>query len=364
MTTNKETGVANLGSWGNIWFVRDNYPCILGTAGAETAKLLPTNYALLADSATASNYDSLDLAGNCMSAIPLCYVKRYEKDNYEYVIICEEPYDDTYKAYAHTDKNGVIKPYAYHAMFKGVIASDRLRSIGGQNLSTGGGCKTTATAERNAATAYGDGFDIRTWALQSLIADLCTLISKSDDSQRTMGQGYTTGGGDGKLGTTGWSVTKGQFFGTSVTTADDPTARTNGVKVFHIEDFWGTRWDRIIGLANNKGVYMAKMTPEGSVGYSFDNFSDYVELGKAVPAASATFIKDTLMTEYGRVPVAGGGSDSTYTCVAFWSNNGQVDIAFAGGGCAYGSWCGSRCLNLYNLASQSSWTFGASLTYV
>ena len=55
---------------------------------------------------------------------------------------------------------------------------------------------------------------------------------------------------------------KGQFFGYG------PADTTHQVKVFHIEGFWGERWDRLAGLVYDMGEWKAKMTAEGG-GYNF-----------------------------------------------------------------------------------------------
>lgn len=51
----------------------------------------------------ASDITKTSYGGNAMSEIPLIWVKRWTQNNYHFVVFCEEQYDDTYKAYAHTD---------------------------------------------------------------------------------------------------------------------------------------------------------------------------------------------------------------------------------------------------------------------
>lgn len=53
-----------------------------------------------------------------MSEIPLIWVKRWTQNNYHFVVFCEEQYDDTYKAYAHTDADGNVLPVTYFPMYE------------------------------------------------------------------------------------------------------------------------------------------------------------------------------------------------------------------------------------------------------
>ena len=65
---NYTDGVFNYGSWGNVEFVKNNYPCMVKYGGTEDYKLLATNYALKADGTTASDVANVDYAGNAMAA--------------------------------------------------------------------------------------------------------------------------------------------------------------------------------------------------------------------------------------------------------------------------------------------------------
>ena len=177
-----------------------------------------------------------------MTGVQTCALPIYQEAGYQYVIFCETQYDEGYKAYAHTRPDGTISKVAYHAMFKGSLVDGKLRSIAGVYPQS----STNATQELSYAKANGDKWTIKTWALHSLIADLLTLISKTCASQAAFGQGNTTGY-DSTLSTYGFKqcgslMDKGQFYGTNGT--------TDQVKVFHIEGFWGDRWDRKIGRAS------------------------------------------------------------------------------------------------------------------
>lgn len=350
-------GVFNPGTWGDVWFVRDNYPVMLKYNGHEDYRLNPNDYTKKLKDGSNSDVANTAYGGNAMSAIPCCWVKRWQEDGYRYVVFCETQYDEGYKAYAHTRADGSIENVHYYPMFKGCIIDGKLRSISGQYPQY----HTTADAERTAAKANGDKWDLRTWAMDELIADLLTLISKTSDSQAAFGQGHTTGYVDdaaqhyGHLAA-GTLNDKGQFYGYSDT--------THQVKVFHMEGFWGGRWDRIVGLIYFNGVYHAKMTPEND-GYNFygDGFIA-VSAGAETPGEQgygSGWIKGTEQTEYGCFPSGPlSGSDATYECDYHWWNRDIVAVCLRGGACADGSGCGARYLSAGRVAAGADWAFGGS----
>lgn len=347
-------GTFNYGSWADLWFIRDNYPCMVKSDGSEDYRLNPADYAQKAKDSTASDVSNTAYDGNAMAAIPLVWVKRYQEAGYQYVIFCETQYDEGYKAYAHTRPDGTIAKVAYHAMFKGSLVDGKLRSISGVAPQS----SSNATQELAYAKANGDKWTIKTWALHSLIADLLTLISKTCASQAAFGQGHTTGGtAAADLLTCGTLKDKGQFYGTSAT--------TDQVKVFHIEGFWGDRWDRIVGLTYINGVFKAKMTPEGD-GYNFTG-AGYTAIGTGITGQTADsgsgWQKATEQTEYGKLPVAPlSGSDATFETDFFWFNNAITSVPVVGGSCNSGSLCGARYLYVDAAASGAGWDFGASLS--
>lgn len=351
---NGDDGVFNYGDWKDIWFVRDNYACMVKNSGDEDYRLNPDNYALKEKDGTASDVSNVNYAGNAMSAIPLCWASRYQDGGYQYVIFCEFQYDDSYKAYAHTRPDGTISKVAYHAMFKGSLVDGKLRSIAGQKPQS----NSNATQELNYAKANGEKWTIKTWSLHSLIADLLTLISKTTASQEAFGQGHTEGGSSAAdFLDCGTLKDKGQFFGYSDT--------AHAMKVFHIENFWGDRWERVVGLTYTNGTFRVKMTPEGA-GYNLAG-DGYTAIGKGITGQTAAngngWQRDTEQTEYGRFPVAPlTGSDATFETDGLYWNNSVAAVALVSGSCVHGSQCGARCVFLNYAASGAAWTFGASLS--
>lgn len=357
---NFSAGAFNYGSWGDIWFIRDNYPVMVKFDGTEGQRLNPNNYGVEMAWGGQSQVANASYGGNAMSAIPCCWVKRYTEGGYRYVIICETQYDESYKAYAHTRADGTIERVHYYPMFKGSMVSGKLRSLSGQYPQG----STTAEAERTAAKANGTKWDIRTWAMDELIVDLLTLISKTTNGQAAFGQGNTsgwTGQAASHYGMlqTGTLNTKGQFFGYSDT--------THQVKVFHIEGFWGERWDRLVGAIYKQSGWYVKMTPEGS-GYNLTGAgytpaaAGYGDLVDGEDSGGG-WISTSIQNDYGFFPVALSGSDATFECdYLWWDNSYDVCVCLRGGNCSNGSWCGPRFVYADCGPAVASASLGASLS--
>ena len=338
--------VFEYGSWRDAWFVKGNFPCMVTNGGAIAYKLNPMNHAQKEDG-TASDVANTAYAGQAMSAIPTCWVKRYTEGGYRYFIVSNEPYDSTYKAYAHTRANGTISPYMFMPMYKGSMVDDKLRSLSGQRPQSG----TTAAQEKTAAAANGDRWGLRTWMADELVYDLLVLIGKSTDVQSTFGQGYSTGGSNADSAlTTGTMNTAGQFGGRRSST-------TQQVKVFYMEGFYAERWEREEGMVFKDGVYLVKPTPEGD-GYNFDG-TGYTRVGALSPAENG-YVKTFEQNDFGAFPSAVGGGSSTYECDYFYQNASGVRVPLRGGASDAGVSCG-RYLYVNCAASTASWALGASL---
>ena len=346
------------GDWGDIWFVKGNYPCMLKPDGTEAYKLDPDDYAKRADTGAESDITKTDGDLNAMAAFPTIWIKRYMEGKDECVVFCAQQYDSSYHAYAHTDKDGTVKPVCYHAIFEGFQdEGQKLRSLSGVHPwnTTGGFDK-----ERTAAQKNGTDWEIRTWSFNTMVADMCTLIAKSDNSQACFGQGHTQGGSKAEdLMDTGSLNVKGQFWGDTAGTA-------SAMKVFHMENYWGDRWDRLAGLIQYGGSYHVKMTPEdggyNATGAGYTTFP--AGLG-VVTAQAAGWQHETYTSDLGTLPVGvANGTDHTYTCDNLWWNTGITAIALAGGNCNLGACCGARCVTVNGDAGWSSWDIGASLFYV
>lgn len=341
------TGTFNYGSWNpdEIFFLQENKPWMVKSDGTPDYELDESDYTKKKDG-TASDVSNTSYDGNAMSKIPLVWMKQYEDENYEYCYICNIQLDEDYHAYAHERADGTIMDYIWLSCFDGALVSNKVRSIKGQTTMN----TQTGTNEITYAKANGDLWYTRTWSQRNLINMLLLLMGRSDDYQTTFGNGHYTGGSQASsLLKTGTLSDKGRFYGTNGTGV--------GVKVFHIENWWGNAWERIAGLINKNGKIVVKMTPV------YNTTGDgYTDTGLVPAGTSGGYIDKTNMSEYGRIGYNAAGSETTYACDGLWFNNSQVDYALVGGSCGSGFPCGGSCVHLGSLVSHSDWHIGAALS--
>ena len=293
------------GDWADYWFITDNKPLMLNPDGTVDCYLDPNDYSKKADGST-SDISSTSSSLNAMAQFPLVWVYRYEDSRYNYEFISPVQVDENYKAYAHTDKDGNIQEFFYHSIFLSNVLSNRPRSTSNT--------VPTRTTYPNFKTYidnnYSDGnghWGITSWSQYQLFRTLLTLISKSLNSQNSFGKGYSSGN---NAITSGSLNDKGQFFGLN---------SYDAIKCFHIENLWGNRYHRHLDgiIKSNTSVYV-KMTPEGT-GYKESDFSEYSNTNANQTTYDdiwGTYITKVTCSELGMVPIAYGGSSSSYFCDA------------------------------------------------
>lgn len=330
------------GDWGDVWFVKNNRPVMVRTDGTVDYELNHENHALKPDG-TASAIANTSYGGNAMSEIPLIWVKRWSQNNYDFVVFCETQYDDTYKAYAHTDADGNILPVTYFSMYEGAVINNRMRSLSGQTPTA----SMTDEQETTAAKQNGERWDKQSFSEINLMYEMCTMISKSTNSQGKFGAGCSTAGNFLQTGTLNG---KGQFFGSIGTTA--------AVKMFYCENFFGNYWKRLRGLLLINGIYYIKpVPPYNSTG------EGYINTGMTVTGTSGGYIsKMEMVSDVGRIPTVVSGSETTYECDGCWFNTADIRVALFGGPCGAGSRCGLSCRLVNHLASYVSPSIVANLS--
>ena len=347
---NFTTGVFSYGDWANEWFVTENKPLMLKNDGTVDYYLDPDDYTKKEDGVTASDVSNTNYAGNAMAQFPLCWIKRYEDNDYYYEIVSNVQYDSDYKAYAHTRADGSIADFFYWSCFGGYKdGNGKMRSIAGQTLSQ----SLTAQQEIDACLLNGAKWYTHTWSQRELIRTLCVLMGKSTDTQSVFGTGNCCSGNASSMKTTGTLKDKGQFYGYS--------ANNNQVKVFHIEKFWGDQWDRTAGLINNSGNICVKMTPEGQ-GYRVTDVTGYTATGKTL--AGGGYISAGYMSEYGFIPTTvTSGTETTYECDYVYVNNGQLDYLLSGDSAYHAAGPGGAFAFVVNIApSDTGWSIGCGLS--
>lgn len=347
---NYTSGVFDFGDWEDVFFVKNNYPAMVKYDGTEEYILSKNDHTKKVDGTTESDVSNVNYGGNAMSVFDCkIWLSQFEIGNYEYMIISNEKYDESFNDDAYAREDGSLADKLYYPMFGGSYDGTRLRSLAGQTLM----CNTNASTEIARAKANGDGWNIGSWSKRNLLNCMLKIMSKTDDSQTAFGRGNDSGYVDdesqdfGKL-QTGTLASKGQFFGYNDGTHD--------VKVFYIEKWWGDRWDRINGLINKNGHILAKMTPPYNL--TGDGF---VDTGETLANTYRGYISKSKSCRYGRIPCSTNGSSTTYQCDGVWSENTGIEIAIVGGNCKLEQLVGADSLGLNTIANKTSWEIGASV---
>lgn len=337
---NYQTGQFDYGSWGGAWFIVENKPVALKFDGSVDYGLDPNDYSKKADG-TASDVTGSTYAGNFMASMPTVWIKRWEDADWEYTAISNKQITSDFYADAHDNGAGDINDMIYLPMFKGCIVDSKMRSLSSVTPTA----STTGSAEKAAAEACGSGWQMWDWSKHELISDLLTLISRSTNSQNAFGYGVTTGSSVISTGTSG----AGQFWG-----AND---QTHHCKVFHIEDFWGNRWDRCLGICSVDNQYVYKLVGP----YQLGPDSTYTYSGLYAPADG--YQKVQYIGRYGRFPKTTGGSSSTFYADNFTKNDSGTRFGRFGGSYYNGMTAGSRALNLANVVNGAPVDVGGSPCY-
>lgn len=255
---------------------------------------------------TSSGVSSTSYGGNAMVEFrKFKWVCRYEDATYDYVIFSDIQYDETYRAFAHTNESGVVQDAFYWGMFKGTYSNSRLRSIGTGSIMS----EQTRSTEISRAKSNGSGWYTIYKSGWDFICDILTLLGKSDNTQAVFGAGNCDGDQsyDAVLNV-GSTKAKPAFYGTSNAKAD--------VKVLYIEGMWGNGWEAMAGMIKDSSGIKVKMTPPYNT-----TGSGYSSTGVNVSDVYG-FVKTNLCSgNYGYIPKAGGGSSTTYMC----------DTAYIGG---------------------------------
>lgn len=217
------------------------------------------------------------------------WLSQFEIGNYEYMIISNVQYDESYNDDAYVREDDSHADKLYYPMFGGSYDGTRIRSLAGQTLMY----NTNASTEITRAKANGNGWNIGSWSKRNLLDCMLKIMSKTDNSQTAFGRGQTSGYVNdasqnyGHLAT-GTLTNKGQFFGYKDTTHE--------VKVFYIEKWWGNRWDRINGLLMVGGEILAKMTPP----YNLTG-KDFEKVGITFTSSGNGYQKGTKSSRFGRI---------------------------------------------------------------
>jgi hypothetical protein len=283
-------------------------PCMLNEDGTVDQYLDPDNYTKK-DDGTPSDVanTSTSYTGNAMMEWPKIYTKRWEENGVYHFRCSDAKIDDSWDCWCNYDKNDNEIPHFYTGIYLAyrIDTYDKLRSLSGDSDDN-----KYNYNERKYARLIGDDWGIEVLADRLLITDLLVMMSRNTDLQEVYGYQYFASNANYKdCPHSGSMDYKGMFWGDTNNQASD------GVKVFGMEHFWIDHGRSVDGwwYDNNTTCQYVKITRGGHDGTSVADYgSDYTGY-KQYPAPSKSgYISEMTTTPYGRLPIGGKGSDSTY----------------------------------------------------
>ena len=371
--TDVEKNALDWGDWENAQFMPK--PCMLRNNGTVDYYLNPNNYNQKADGSPTTDISDVNYDGNAMMEWSPVFTKNETIGTKHYIYFCSEKLDDSYECYSAKKDDGTYGEHWYMPIYEGRVVNNVMRSLSTGTDGTGTGAalptaSTTMDQEMTYAKANGTGWNITNWADENLVAMLGVLVMGRLNCAMAIGYncGSSSSGLTHKVGT---ANKKGMFFGHYTTSA-------YATKFFGMENWWGHRWRRCVGLITKDYKVFVKMTKsivDGSTVQNYNSTADgYINTGITVPSGmSGSYFVDVANSKYGfAIPTAltkykgdtgtAGGSASTYYCDGGWSAGG-VCALISGGAVADGSASGLFCFGVAGAPSFAIWGLGASLSF-
>lgn len=359
------------GDWKDAQFMPK--PCMLKSSGAVDYYLNPDNYNQKADGTTTTDISSTTYDGNAMMEWSPVYTKVESTPTKHFIYFCSHKLDDSYECYSAKKKDGTYGDHWYMPIYEGRVVNNVMRSLSTGTDGTSGAKPTASTTmdqEMTYAKANGTGWNITCWADENLVAMLGIMVMGRLNC--AMAIGYNCGSSTSALThNIGTANKKGMFFGHYTTSA-------YATKFFGMENWWGHRWRRCVGLLTKDYKVYTKMTKSTIDGSTVQNYnsdaSGYIDTGITVPSGmSGSYFVDVAASKYGfAIPAAltkykgdtgtAGGSSTTYYCDAAWSAAGTMAL-LSGGTVIDGVASGLFAFNVHHAPSYAYWHIGASLSY-
>lgn len=357
---NTTTKKFNWGSWKNTFITNAFRMCMLKTNGEVDYYLNPNNAKQKADG-TPSDATNKDYDGNVMVEVDQIWISESYTNGLMHIKLANKKVDENYDCLSHININNQLVEHYYYAKYNGYAYNNIYRSLSGFAPTT----NLSGVVQRNYCKANGSGYDCRELSFLRLMIYVHLLVGKSTDIQSTFGTGRYTGGSQNSYAqlVSGENDTKGEFY---------CEGDNKCVTSFFIDNFWGNVWELTVGLIQNAGKILCKMTPNTYDGTTATDYNTdgtgYKDTGVNVGTGTITmqFISAMkLIKGIGLIPCTfTGASSSTGWCDAFWTAN---VIGFARtSGCSYSSAglaSGLFALAVNHVATTSGWTYGASLSY-
>ena len=343
-----ESMTAGSSDWDDFF---GEYPVLLKN-GKEVGKLNRDNFDQFEDGTTA-DISSGD-AGDAMIAFPRRGLKISTADLKVTISMTDDPDNSDFEYNAHT-RGTASKDVFYLGVYKGYVASSKLRSLKGKTITA----NQTISTFRTQAQANGTGYEQS--GFYQLLFRQCMYILKYKnlDSQSTVGQGYVASGHSAAIATGG---SEAYGMDSEIIKASNPTYMTDQqhhVKCLGLEDFWGNIWEWIDGLVTDS----SRNILTGNDSFN-DSGSGYTNNGNGgVTSNIGNYLSVPQgNTKTGFVAKTVSGSATTYFCDCAYLYASCV--AGFGGGWSDAAIAGAFALSVRNAASVSDAGIAARLMYL
>lgn len=362
MSMNMSTHVMNYGSWGNWEWLKANKPVMANWSGGIDYYLDENDYSKKAIDGTASDVSNASYAGNAMAIIKKIYTYTYKVGYDRYVLFCERKITDDFKPIGF-NVLGIERDHMLIPMFYGSIdAGGKMRSLAGQwSWGTASGNTSDTTAAANVTTEVQNTAIKKTdadalffgGALLNTLADICVMLTKSTNTQSSLGAGMSSNYVEDKEQKHGTKINTiiggGQFYGSSDAKSFN--------KVFH-SCVLGSQmvWQRDPYAVMVNGVI--KVSPD----YKYDlSGATYIDTGVTLPANNY-YATTEVVPGYGAVPRAEiTCSTATGYCDHTWVNPAITAVSLRLAHCGNGLGGGLYARAFNNVATSAWWIYGASL---
>lgn len=255
--------------------------------------------------------------------------------------------------------DGTLRPYVLVGAFQGTEVEGQLRSI------PKGKPKVSITLEgfRNLARKNGDNrWNLLTMDIISMIQMLYKVAFQTLDSQKELGNGWTSKSESSNVGTTMSLGNRSGYLGVN----------GNQISLFGIEDFYGNVWDFVDGFVIRDDGYYTTNDPS-----KFGTTSSYTKIegcGTSLSGTSAsTYVEGYIKSierpngreKFFNLPNKLGANSSSNYCDYLWSHRlNQENICLFGADWYYGSCSGAFCFYWFSVASDSGATVGARKVFL
>lgn len=337
-------------------------PCVLKTdTSTKTTQiefdLDPNNYSKKADGTTHS-YTTTSGNINFMMRWPKIYTHR-EVVNGVYKFRCSDvKINDDWDCICNYDSDGNEIDNFFTAIYS-VDGRGNYPTFLSTNFP-----ETIASYENT----LGIGWNTELLADRLLIQDLLVMMAKSTDCETVYGKGdYANETGNwknGKCDKKGLFASSDNFNG---------TYSVGYLKVFGMENYWGNAYRLINGFLIDQGKIKVKLTHSTHDGSTVNGYNStgegYLIAADLADYMSTTgsyggYISEMLNETYGRIPIKGNGSSSTYETNKFGyfrsSSVGDVNYARVGGTASNGG--SSDNVGLFFISATNSMTSSLGAT--